>query len=185
VIGRSGQLQVRPHAQAQSKVVSRKLVIWLSIPFILVGLAVGCWFVVRYQCERERTDWKRAALSRLAELPLDNEEIGQELDTLKANRRAGKYPEWTGEHVLLMTNDEYLIYASRHGFNNGLVDHLFLARGSDGRWFYSTYHFCNSMVGVIVDSPPSSIAEFAKRYSVREFDGKSDVCLQHTWPPDD
>jgi len=38
------------------------------------------------------------------------------------------------------------------------------------------------MVGVIGDDPPGSITEFARRYSVREFDGKSDVYLQHTWP---
>jgi len=87
-----------------------------------------------------------------------------------------------GERVLLMTNDEYLVYASRHGFNSGFVDHLFLARGSDGRWYYSTYHFCNGMVAAMSDDPPGSIAEFARTYSAREFDGKSDVCLQHTWP---
>ncbi len=81
-----------------------------------------------------------------------------------------------------MTNDESLVYASRHGFNNGSVDHLFFAHGSDGRWYYSTYHFCNSMAGVMGDGPPGSIAEFASRYAVREFDGQSDVCLEHTWP---
>jgi len=80
-----------------------------------------------------------------------------------------------------MTNGEYLVYASRHGFNSGFVDHLFLAHGSDGRWYYSTYHFCNSMVGADVD-PPGSITEFASKYAAREFDGKSDVCLLHTWP---
>jgi len=74
-----------------------------------------------------------------------------------------------------------VVYASRHGFNNGFVDHLFLAHGSDGRWYYSTYHFCNSMAAAAPD-PPGSIQEFVSQYAVREFDGKSDVCLQHTWP---
>jgi hypothetical protein len=104
------------------------------------------------------------------------------LETLKASRGAGDRQEWTGEHVLLMTNDDYLVYASRHGFNNGFVDHLFLARGSDGRWYYSTYHFCNRMVALMSDDPPASITEFARTYSARAFDGKSDECLQHTWP---
>jgi len=81
-----------------------------------------------------------------------------------------------------MTNDEYMVYAWRHGFNNGLVDHLFLAHGSDGRWYYSSFHFCGNMAGVMADDPPGSIKEFALRYEVREFDGKSDVCLQRTWP---
>jgi hypothetical protein len=38
------------------------------------------------------------------------------------------------------------------------------------------------MAGVLGDDPPGSIAEFTSRYAVREFDGKSDVCLKHTWP---
>jgi hypothetical protein len=59
-------------------------------------------------------------------------------------------------------NDEHMNDISRHGFYNWFVDHLFLARGSDGRWFYSTHHFCNSMVGVINDKLPSSIPEFLK-----------------------
>jgi len=31
-------------------------------------------------------------------------------------------------------------------------------------------------------APPGSIAEFATRYSAREFDGRSDECLKETWP---
>jgi len=82
-----------------------------------------------------------------------------------------------------MTNSEYIIYAFRHGANNGFVDHLFLGHCSDGRWLYSTYHFCTMMAAVRGDEPPGSIAEFETRYSVREFDGNSDQCLKHTWPP--
>ena len=79
-----------------------------------------------------------------------------------------------------MTNGEYIIYASRHGRNSGF-DHLFLGHGSDGRWLYSSYHFCNSMTMLNSDDDPGSITEFVKRYSAREFDGKSDECLQRTW----
>jgi len=80
-----------------------------------------------------------------------------------------------------MTNGEYIIYAFWHGANSGFVDHLFLGHCSDGRWLYSTYHFCNHMAGADAD-PPGSINEFAATYSAREFDGKSDMCLKHTWP---
>lgn len=168
--------------RGQSGAVSRKVIIWLSVPFILVGLVIGWREVGRHNYERARADWKTTALAQLAGLSLTNEDIIRELDTLKASRGAGERQEWTGDHVLLMTNDEYLVYEFRHGFNNGFVDHLFLARGSDGRWFYSTYHFCGHMAGARDDEPPGSITEFAKRYSAREFDGKSDLCLQHTWP---
>ncbi|MEO5712322.1 MAG: hypothetical protein ABIT37_02450 [Luteolibacter sp.] len=149
---------------------------------ILISLVFGWWSVTRYKNQRSRADWMATNLPRLAALSPTNEDIKRELETLKASRGPGDSQEWTGDHVLLMTNDEYLVYAFRHGFNNGFVDHLFLAHGSDGRWYYSTYHFCNHMVGVISDNPPGSIAEFARTYSALPFDGKSDVCLQHTWP---
>ncbi len=166
----------------RSGAVSRKLIIGLSIPLLLVGLVFGWWSYTRYKEQRTRADWMATTLPRLASLSFTIEDINRELETLKASRRAGDRQKWAGDHVLLMTNDEYLVYASRHGFNNGFVDHLFLAHGSDGSWYYSTYHFCNHMVGVNSDSPPGSIAEFARTYSARQFDGKSEVCLQHTWP---
>jgi hypothetical protein len=165
----------------QSGAVSRKLIIGICIPVVLVSLAFGWRSFTRYKHQRARADWKATTLVRLAGLSFTNADIIRELETLKASRGAGGRQEWTGDRVLVMTNDEFLVYASRHGFNSGFVDHLFLARGSDGRWYYSTYHFCNSMVGADADAP-GSIAAFASRYAAREFDGKSDVCLQHTWP---
>jgi len=167
---------------SQSGAVSRKLIIGISIPVVLVCLVVGWWSFILYKHQRARAAWKTTTLERLAGLSFTNADIVGELETLKASRGAGDRQDWAGESVLVMTNSEFLIYASRHGFNSGFVDHLFLAHGSDGRWYYSTYHFCNSMVMLLSDDPPGSIAEFASRYAAREFDGKSDVCLQHTWP---
>jgi hypothetical protein len=163
----------------ESGVVSRKLIICLSIPVILVGLVFGWWSFTRYKYQRERATWKTATLGQLAATSLTKEDIARDL----APWSTPEDQAWTGETVLLMKNGEYLIFAFHHGFNNGFVDHLFLAHGSDGHWYYSTYHFCNSMVTISSDGQPGSIAEFASRYAVREFDGKSDVCLEHTWPP--
>lgn len=169
---------VAPH---QSRVVNRKLLIWLAMPFLIVGLIAGCRETVKYRYERARKVWKDEALTQIANTSLTNSEILTEIDQIKHPTSDLNFG-WANEHVISMTNGEYLVYAFYHGFNNGFVDHLFLARGSDGRWYYSTYHFCNEMAAVRGDDPPGSIAEFAKRYSVREFDGKSAVCLQHTWP---
>ena len=166
----------------QSGAVSRQLIIWISIPLILVGLVLGFWQTTRHKHQQARAAWKTSTLNQLAGLSLTNEDVSRELNVMKDNRGVGEHQQWTSDRILLMTNDEYLVYASRHGFNNGFVDHLFLARGSDRRWYYSTYHFCHSMAGVIGEDPPGSIAEFSSRYAVREFDGKSDVCLEHTWP---
>ncbi len=165
----------------QHGTISRKVIIWLSIPAFIVVLVVGYGAVMKLKFEHARKVWKDEALVQIAKTSLTDKEVLTEIDQMKHPTSELNFG-WTHEHVLLMTNGEFLVYAFRHGFNSGFVDHLFLAHGSDGHWYYSTYHFCNRMAAVVADEPPGSIAEFARRYSVREFDGKSDVCLQHTWP---
>lgn len=159
-----------------------KLIRVAAIPAILIVLALGWLSITRLKQQRARAAWKTTTLAQLGELSLTNKEFSQELEAFKETRGVGNHQGWIGERFLLMTNDEFLVYAWRHGFNIGSIDHLLLARGSNGRWYYSTYHFCNSMAGVISDDPPGSIADFSSRYSAREFDGNSDVCLEHTWP---
>ena len=160
----------------------RMLGICLLVVLLLAGLLAGAWSVAKYRVARTRAQWARKSLERIAGLSVTNEQIHAELNQLKSMTSASADFRWAHDHVLLMTNGECIIYVYRHGDNSGFVDHLFLGHGSNGRWLYSTYHFCNSMVGALGEDPPGSIAEFAKRFSVREFDGRSDECLQHTWP---
>ena len=165
----------------QCGAVNRKLIIWLAVPVFIVVLFLGYGSVVKHKYEHARKIWKDEALAQLAKTSMTNDVVLAEIDQIKHPTPNLDF-RWAHEHVLLMTNGEFLVYAFRHGFNSGFVDHLFLAHGSDGHWYYSTYHFCNSMAGVIGDNWPGSIADFVSRYAVREFDGRSDVCLQHTWP---
>jgi hypothetical protein len=127
-----------------------------------------------------RTHWKSEALERLTSLSITNDTVRREIDELRMPKTKDTDFGWAHEHVLLMTNGESIIYEYRHGANTYFPPHLFLGHGSDGRWLYSSYHFCISMNMVRWDDPPGSIAEFAKKYSAREFDGKSDVCLKMT-----
>jgi hypothetical protein len=160
----------------------RRVIIIAATLVALATLAFISKCAVQHHYNRARAHWKDIALANLSEMSTTNAEIVSELDQLKHPTPSLDFG-FAHDHVILMTNGEYLVYFWRHGFNSGFVDHLFLARGTDGRWYYSTYHFCNSMVAISPDGPPASIAEFVKRYSVCEFDGKSDECLKHTWPP--
>lgn len=162
--------------------MTRKALVWLSIPLLILVSIAGCLSVMRYKDERARASWKTATLNQLAGLSITNEEIGKELAALKASPPRDGNRDWVSENVLVMTNGEFLIYGFWHGSNSGFPNHLFLAHSSKGQWLYSTYHFCNSMVGVRFEDPPGSLAEFEERYSARVFDGKSDECLQKTWP---
>jgi len=159
----------------------RKLLVVASLPFLIIALFVGGISLVRYKHYRDRAHWKTSAIRQLAAMTISNEPILTELHQIRNPTPTLNFG-WAHDHVILMTNGECLMYAWWHGANSGFVDHLFLAHGTDRKWYYSTYHFCTSMVGISGDDPPGSIREFAARYSLREFDGKSDDCLKHTWP---
>ena len=107
--------------------------------------------------------------------------VQHELRSLNLAAQEAQPGLWAGNRVVRMTNGDYLIYAFWHGMNMGFVDHLFLAHGSDGRWYYSSYHFCQQLTTIRFYPRPLSIADFASKYSLREFDGKSDICLQPTY----
>jgi hypothetical protein len=168
-------------AEKTGKTARAIRVIFFSVLITVVALALviaGFWLTKR----QARVRWKDLTLSRLATAYMTNELIHGELEQLQAEPTRSANRRWAHDHVLLMTNGDYIVYGFWHGANSGFVDHLFLGRASNGLWLYSTYHFCNSMAGILGDDPPGTIAEFEKSYSVREFDGQSDVCLQHTWP---
>jgi len=135
-------------ALGQTRRVVRALGILFSVLALIVASLAGVWWLARQRAARERAQWKGPTLERLAGLSLTNEAIRREL--------ADKEWGWAHEQVLDMTNGEFIIYAYQHGANNGFVDHLFLGHGSDGRWLYSTYHFCTSMAMIRADDPPGS-----------------------------
>ncbi len=166
-----------------SQRIIRIVFLVIGIPLLLVGLLAAVWWIGITRERIKRAEWKGPALQRIAALSLTNEVVQRELAELKAGPRPNPhFLSWTHDHVLLMTNGEYIVFEFRHGYNIGTVDHLFLGHCSDGRWLYSTYHFCSQMAAVQGDAPPGSITEFETKYAVHEFDGKSDECLKHTWP---
>ncbi len=153
-----------------------------AVIFGVLGLTIYMRAVhARYV--RGRAAWAVAAIQRLSAISPNTEPMRTEILDARTSVVADRGIHWTGEHVVIMTNGDYLIYEFRHGFNNGFVDHLLIARDNRSRWWFSTYHFCSGMVGVGADVAPASIEEFAARYSAREFDGTAAACLVPTWDP--
>ncbi len=89
---------------------------------------------------------------------------------------------WLSEHVILMRNGDWLTYSSVCQKENRRIADLFIARGSDGRWYYSTFHFCVGMLDLKMEDQSENLPAFVKAYYLRPFDGHSDECLQKTWP---
>jgi hypothetical protein len=61
------------------------------------------------------------------------------------------------------------------------VHDIFIAKGSDGKWYYTDFHFCVRMM--VLNDQPASLAEFKHRYFLAEFDGVSDAALERSWIP--
>ncbi len=158
----------------------RKLKRGIGAILVTIGVVYGLWSLARHISGRPRVEWKSAALERLRRLSIADAEIRHEIDELKKSNTNNTELGWAHEHVLLMGNGEYIIYEYRHGANIYFPPHLFLGHGSDGRWLYSSFHFCNDINMVRYAPPPASINEFEQKYSVREFDGKSNDCLKMT-----
>ncbi len=170
-----------PSAKMKRRRLTRILVIVALVPLLVIGLFAGATTAVHYKYRRARETWKTSTLRKLADTPLTNQVTLPELDQIR-HPTANLNSCWANDHVILMTNGQYLVYVWWHGANSGFIDHLFLAHGTDNKWYYSTYHFCNGMCGILGEDPAGSIREFCQRYAVHEFDGKSDECLKHTWP---
>ena len=88
---------------------------------------------------------------------------------------------WLTDQIILTRKREWLAYANSCQNQDGRIVDIFLARASDGHWYYSTYHFCVGMVVLRMDEQPEDLATFAKTYFLQAFDGQSDDCLQRTW----
>lgn len=179
---RPDELPTMNNPSSKSRGRIRPAVVVLTAMFVIVAALTGAWRFAKQNAIRERGHWRNSCLERLAGLTIENEEIGRELEQLRSGPKPNVDFGWAHDEVLLMANGEFIIFAFWHSPYHGFVGDLFLGRTSDGRWLYSSYHFCNRMAAVRGDDPPKSIAEFETRYSVREFDGKSDKCLQATWP---
>ena len=165
----------------------KKFLLWVGA-FLLVCAALFALLPnpeARRLQAPERKQWKEQAIARIGTHSGDLKMISNEIAVLHAEAANQSGDGWIGTNVVLLTNGEWLVYENNCVKEPNHIHDLFLARGSDGQWYYSTFHFCIDMIvpRTMEDKgPPGSISEFTNRYSAHEFDGKSDECLKKTWP---
>ena len=132
-----------------------------------------------------RRAWKERSITDISARVADPSWPTNEFARLKPQSTNDVSDEvsWLSEHIIVTRKGEWLAYANSCQKQDGRIPDIFVARGSDGRWYYSTYHFCVGMVVLRMDEQPEDLATFAKAYFLQTFDGQSDDCLQKTWPP--
>lgn len=129
-----------------------------------------------------RREWKQKSIVEIAARVTNPAWPTNELGHLKT-QSTSEDESWLSEHIIVTRNGEWLAYANSCQKQDGRIPDIFLARGSNGHWYYSTYHFCVGMVVLKMEEQPEDLAAFAKTYFLQTFDGQSDDCLQKTWPP--
>lgn len=132
-----------------------------------------------------RRAWKEKSIADIAVRIAAPSWPTNEFARLKAQstNESSEDTSWFSDHIIVTRKGEWLAYANLCQKQDRCIPDLFLARGSDGRWYYSTYHFCIGMLVLRVDEQPEDLTAFAKTYFLQSFDGQSDDCLQKTWPP--
>lgn len=132
-----------------------------------------------------RRNWKDKSIAEITARVADPEWLTNELAKFRLQGAPDETDDgtWLSDHLIVTRNGEWLAYANVCQKKDRRIQDLFLARGSDGHWYYSTYHFCVGMVVLRMEEQPEDLVTFVKAYSLGTFDGQSDDCLQRTWPP--
>jgi len=164
----------------------RKLVLWVGSVIVLVIVILFATPAMMGDSRlhsKARKEWKEKAIVDIKDRRRVGQAITNEIAALRAESTRTDEGWWVGTNVLVMTNGEHLVYSQVCSKRNPNIHDLFIAHGSNGKWYYSTYHFCVGMVDLLIQECPGSLAAFTEKYFAREFDGKSDACLEKTWPP--
>ena len=132
---------------------------------------------------KARRQWKDNAIVQIAKQTSDSTGILKEIEAMKTTPVDSEWwDSWISEDLIVMTNGQWIAYRNVCQKEDERIPDLFLGLGSDGRWYYSTFHFCVRMQNLSVMGQPKSLTEFSKTYYLREFDGHSDECLKETRP---
>jgi hypothetical protein len=135
---------------------------------------------------KARKQWKDKAIAEISQQTKDAAPILKKIGFMKTKPSVeSEWDRWISDDLIVMTNGEWMAYRNICAKQEGRIPDLFLGRGSDGHWYYSTFHFCIGMI-VLKDmlDQPESLAKFKQEGFLREFDGHSDECLKKTWPPE-
>lgn len=135
---------------------------------------------------KARKDWKNAAIQQIARRVGDAEKIKSEVLEIrrKLTESDGHSEEWFSNDLIVAANGDWIAFASKCSKEDKRIHDIFIGHGSDGKWYYSTFHFCVNMLSLRMEEQPADLSAFVKTYSLREFDGHSDDCLNKAWPAD-
>jgi type II secretory pathway pseudopilin PulG len=140
--------------------------------------------VLRHHRRAVQRQWRAAAIEEVNRLASDSDWIATRiaaLDERPGNDESSR-DKWLSERLVLMQNGEWIVCANKCSKEDWNFDDIFVGKASDGKWYYSTFHFCTGMVVLRIQGRPAGLDSFKKQYFLREFSGDADSLLDRTWP---
>jgi|LakMenEpi05May12_1017382.scaffolds.fasta_scaffold01800_1 hypothetical protein len=159
-----------------------------AILLVIACIGAGVIFVAMKRVDvhhtSERRLWKDTAIMKIkADL--------KATDYLE--KRFGEIPkplgffdsseQWLTPDTIVCRDASWLAYRAQCHKEDPKVHDIFVAKASDGKWYYSDFHFCIDMMTLGSNGQPASLKEFKHLYFLHEFDGVSDAALDPTWIP--
>jgi hypothetical protein len=157
----------------------------IRIALIALVLLVAGAFSLRWflSSARLRKNWKDQGVPAVAHWADDSHWLDEHIGPIKAQlaQQPPSWGAWVGDHVLLMKNGDWIVFQNDCSHQQQLLRDIFIGKGSDGRWYYSSFHFCCDAIVLKIEAQPPDLTAFVQKYFLREFDGKSDDAIKPTW----
>jgi hypothetical protein len=139
---------------------------------LIIGIAAGMWAGLRKPGPHYRTErraWKDGAVAAI------------EREFVTPPDAGAKDGEWLTTSKIVCADGSWLAYRSQCHKADPKIHDIFVAKASDGRWYYSDYHFCIGALVLAMNGQPETLEKFKSRYFLVEFDGSSNAALSPTW----
>ena len=153
---------------------------------VLTLLGLGLWYF-KGNSVAAIHDWKNQVIAKIEARVADGTWLEAERKKLEAelvqSEKNSNGAGWVGDELLITKNGEWMICQSVASKENrfGIWQDVFIGRGSDNKWYYSSFHFCVGKCGIMGDPTVENLADLVEAYWMVPFDGKSDDCLKPTW----
>ena len=157
----------------------------IAIIVLLAVVLSGVLCVLGLRWARQRTieKWNRAAIATVSCLASDTNWISSQISTLRTQpledmSRSG----WMTNNLLILKSGEWIVFTNACQKEDWRLQDMFIGKASDGKWYYTTYHFCIGMKVLPVMGQPEEMKFFQTNYYVRVLDESQAAVLTKTWP---
>jgi len=149
---------------------------------IAVAVMILVVTLPRYR-DSVRNQWKVDTIAAINRLASDTNSVAAAITSLAAQTpKGGTDDGWISDHLILMANGDWIVYDNICTKSDWRIADIFIGHASDGKWYYSTFHFCIGAIVLRLQGRPADLATFVKEYYLSEFTGQATEILGVTWP---